>query len=85
MLGVRIPPGLPNSAMNVKKKERNIFKWIRRYLLDVRNEMRRVSWPTRKAIVNSTVTVLVFVFIYAVFIGAVDYLFAFLTKFLVGG
>ena len=64
--------------MNVQRGEkRKIGKRLLQYFRDVRAELKRVSWPTRKQTINSTITVLVFVLVWAVFIGLWDYLFAY--------
>jgi preprotein translocase subunit SecE len=63
--------------MAEKKKLR---ERIREYFRNVVAELKRVSWPSRKEIVNSTATVLIFVLFWAVFIGLWDYLFAFVMN-----
>ncbi len=40
------------------------------------SELKKVSWPTPKEMVNYTLTVLAFVALMAVIIGALDFLFA---------
>jgi len=47
-------------------------KRLGRYLREVRAELRKVAWPTRKELVTYTVVVLVTVGIAAVFLGVVD-------------
>ena len=42
------------------------------YIKDVRVEMTKVTWPTRDELRESTLVVIVMVFIMMVFIGAVD-------------
>ena len=45
---------------------------VREYLKDVRGELKRVSWPTREELRDSTVVVIVTVLLVAAFIGIVD-------------
>jgi len=45
---------------------------IREYTKDVGAEMRKVSWPTRDELRDSTLVVIVFVLLIAAFIGLVD-------------
>ncbi len=45
---------------------------IRDYIKDVRVEMTKVSWPTRAELRESTLVVIVMVFLMMVFIGVVD-------------
>jgi len=42
------------------------------YIKDVRVEMTKVSWPTRAELRESTLVVIVMVFLMMIFIGAVD-------------
>jgi len=45
---------------------------IRDYTKEVGAEMRKVSWPTRAELQDSTVVVIIFVLLIAAFIGLVD-------------
>jgi len=42
------------------------------YIKDVRVEMSKVTWPTRRELRESTLVVIVMVFVIAIFIGIVD-------------
>ena len=44
------------------------------FLSEVRSEVKKVTWPTKKEAVGGTVVVLVVVFIMALFLGLVDML-----------
>ena len=48
---------------------------IRDYIKNVYYEMRKVTWPTRSEITNSTIVVVVISFIVAVIIFALDTIF----------
>jgi len=48
------------------------FAALSDYFKDVRVEMTKVSWPTREELRESTLVVIVMVFIMMIFIGAVD-------------
>ena len=50
----------------------NIAQSVTEYVKDVRVEMGKVSWPSRAELRESTLVVIVMVFIMAVFIGVVD-------------
>ena len=50
-----------------------MFKRIKKFLLDVQKELKKVSWPAKNEIKESTVIVIIAVGISAVFIGAVDF------------
>ncbi len=44
------------------------------FLLGVRSELRKVTWTSRKELVESTIVVVVAVLIVALFLGIVDYM-----------
>jgi len=50
----------------------SIIRAIGDYIRDVRVEMSKVSWPSRRELRDSTLVVIVMVFIMAIFIGIVD-------------
>jgi preprotein translocase subunit SecE len=52
----------------------------RRFARDVRGELRRVSWPDRDQLRQSTAVVLIIVFVLAVYIAAVDLVFQSLVR-----
>jgi preprotein translocase SecE subunit len=89
VLGVRIPPGLPNllgvfPALRRREKVRqktgefmelNIrsqFEIAKQFLREVRTELKKVTWPSRKDTLSGTAVVLVAVFVIAIFLGIVD-------------
>ena len=45
---------------------------IKSFLHAVKAEMKKVSWPTRKEIVHSTIIVFITIIIFAVIIGVMD-------------
>ena len=49
--------------------------WYQRwwqFLLEVRNELKRTTWPSQIEVRNTTLVVLVTIFIFAFFLGIVD-------------
>ncbi len=50
----------------------SIGRAISDYIRDVRVEMSKVSWPSRRELRDSTLVVIVMVFVVAIFIGIVD-------------
>ena len=48
------------------------FRKIRFFLADVKNELRKSTWPTRGDLVESTVVVILSVVLFAVFVGVCD-------------
>lgn len=58
---------------------------IGRFLKEVRLELKKVIWPNRKELVSYTSIVIVTVLVVAVFIGAIDSLFASLLRLFIEG
>lgn len=50
------------------------------FLANVKGELRKVTWPTRKDTYGFTMVVIVLVFVIAVFLGAVDWVLAMLIQ-----
>ena len=50
----------------------NIFARFGKYLKDVRTELRRVIWPSRKDVLNSSVIVVVTLLFFMVFTLVID-------------
>lgn len=69
-MGVRIPPPLPTppAGAGVKDYVRRVQEFIRQVI----SEFRKVTWPSRQELVNSTVVVIVLTVILAFFLGGVD-------------
>jgi preprotein translocase subunit SecE len=74
MLGVRIPPGLPILFMNPAETIKEWTGKSKQFYLDVRSEMKKVSWPGRQEVVGTTIVVVVAVFFFGVYLGLVDFL-----------
>ena len=75
MLGVRIPPDLL-----LIKYFRIMFKRIAGFLSDVKQEMSKVSWPSREELIGSTYVVLILSGIMAVYIFGIDTLLSNILK-----
>ena len=54
-----------------------------RYLKETRAELRKVTWPTRREATNLSLIVLAVTVAMALFLGAIDFLFATLMQFIV--
>ena len=54
------------------------------YLREVRDEMRKVAWPTRDEVVRYSIIVVATVLVYMFFVGGLDYVFGFLSRWLYG-
>ncbi len=51
---------------------RSKFEVAKQFLREVKTELKKVTWPSRKDTLSGTVVVLVTVFIMAIFLGLVD-------------
>ncbi|WP_020589520.1 preprotein translocase subunit SecE [Desulfobacter curvatus] len=74
--------GKPLQSSPVSKSEKsvaqpgvgnNFFTRTTEFFREVKVELKKVVWPTRKQTTGTTVVVIVFVFIVAVFLGIFDY------------
>jgi len=67
--------------------ERNPAVWIaatRQYLIDVRSEFRKITWPSQREYVGGTVGVVVIVAFLTVVLGLIDAGLAMLMEIVVG-
>lgn len=54
------------------------------YVREVRDEMRKVAWPSRDEVVRYSLIVVVTVLVYMALVGGLDYVFGFLSRWLYG-
>jgi preprotein translocase subunit SecE len=59
------------SPVTIKHKD-NIFGKAAQFLREVKVELKKVTWPSRKQTIGSTVVVIALVMIISIFLGAVD-------------
>ena len=59
------------SPAGIKHKD-NIIGKTAQFLREVKVELKKVTWPSRKQTIGSTVVVIVLVMIISIFLGAVD-------------
>jgi preprotein translocase SecE subunit len=84
MLGVRVPPGLPNlffwqSGVSGVKEMNEFLQKLKssfmsgvEFLKDTRKELNNVSWPSRRELTGTTLVVIVAVFFFGFFLWVVD-------------
>jgi preprotein translocase subunit SecE len=60
-----------------------MLKQFSTFFSEAKAELKKVSWPTRKEIIDSTIVVIVSVIIMAVFIGSVDFVLARMVQFII--
>jgi preprotein translocase subunit SecE len=77
-MGVRIPPGLPmnqiilGSWKSRMEKIKEFWKTTKQFFREVRVELKKVTWPSRKETIASTSVVLITVMMVSFFLGIVD-------------
>src|SRR5438552_3781459 len=70
-MGVRIPPPLPLIA-GEGRDEMGYLKRAKEFVGEVLAEFRKVTWPSRQELINSTVVVIAVTVVVAFFLGGMD-------------
>ena len=65
--------GSDKAKKDKKEKKPSVFARIAKWFKDMRSELKKVQWPTRKQTVNNTLIVIACVFVVGVFIWIFDY------------
>jgi preprotein translocase subunit SecE len=78
--GAAKPPERTRQQSKAKAPAKAERRGIRKFLHDVRIELSKVTWPTRKDLTQSTIVVIVAVVIAGVYIAALDGVFSNLMK-----
>jgi preprotein translocase subunit SecE len=60
------------SLTDAKIGEPNVFQKAMEFLREVKVELKKVTWPTRKQTTGTTIVVIIFVFIVSAFLGLFD-------------
>ncbi len=65
---------MPNveAAKSGKPSRPKFFSRVARFFKDLKGEIKRVVWPSKKQVINNTLVVIAFVIIAAIFIGLLD-------------
>ena len=61
-------------------QKRGVLAGTRRFTRDVRGELKRVTWPDRDQLRQSTAVVLIIVIVLALYVAAVDFVFQNLVR-----
>ena len=83
-MGVRLPPGLPNVVTEESKRMKQVVQNIGTYLSEVSVEFKKISWPERQELMDSTVVVLSFIVIMAVVVLCCDKVIDFVLQLIYG-
>ena len=79
MLGVQIPPGLPDT------RKGTVLEKVKKFLKEVNAELRKVTWPTKDELIGSTIVTVVVSLVVAIFIGIVDRFLTVVIRSIFGG
>jgi preprotein translocase subunit SecE len=63
---------VPVAKGSTEKKEKNFLGKSIQFLREVKVELKKVTWPSKKQTIGSTVVVIVLVMIISLFLGVVD-------------
>ena len=61
------------NVLQTESKDRTVISKVRQFFQEVFDELKKVSWTTRRELVDSTIVVVVSIFVLAVVIGILDY------------
>jgi len=61
-----------------------MFKKIGKFFGEIKSEMRKVTWPTREELKESTKLVIIATFVTTLFVGFVDQVLTQIVRFLLG-
>ena len=67
----------PRQTQQKKKQDR---VGVRQYLREVRDELRKVAWPTRPEVRRYSIVVIITVVMYTALVGGCDYVFGHLSE-----
>jgi preprotein translocase subunit SecE len=79
----KVPTQKPKQKFNIWTFFKNLPKKVAKFFRNVVHELKRVTWPTRKALLTYTVVVLVTIVIFGVVLGLYDFIFLQLVELLV--
>jgi preprotein translocase subunit SecE len=77
------PWGCPKSVRRTPKKMSEKIRWYKRFwafLKEVRAELRKVTWPSRSEVVNTTIVVIIAIVFFGFYLFFMDILFSWLIS-----
>jgi preprotein translocase subunit SecE len=84
VLGVRVPPGLPLLLTACIGAEEPMIAKTNEFFANVKAELKKVTWPTRKDTYASSLVVIVLVLVSAIYLGGVDLILSRLVRMILG-
>ena len=58
-----------------KKSPKEVFQRAKKFFVEVVSELKKVTWPTRKDLISHSIAVAIFIVVFAVLCGGVDWIF----------
>jgi preprotein translocase subunit SecE len=68
----RKPPSQPRKKFDFKQFIKTLPSRIAKFTRDVIHELKKVTWPTRKALINYTIVVIATIVFFAILLGVFD-------------
>ena len=65
-------------------KKPSLFSRVKRFFKDIRGELKKVAWPSKKQVINNTTVVIVVVIISSIGISLIDYFFGLVVRLFFG-
>ena len=62
-----------NTKPGFGAKVKGFFKGISRFFMNMKHELKKVTWPTKKELINYSVVVFAFMLVMTVIIGVFDF------------
>ena len=75
-MGALDEQGKPARAQRQQPKKKSDRVGPRQYLREVRDEMRKVAWPSRPEVKRYSIIVIITVVVYTALVGGLDYVFS---------
>jgi len=69
----RKPPSQPRRKIDWKQFIKKLPSRVAKFFRDVMHELKKVSWPTRKALINYTIVVIITIIIFSILLGVFDF------------
>lgn len=66
-MGVQIPPDLKEVQVKIKS-----FKELKGFLVETWQELKKVTWPSRRETLGATLVVIILVILTSLYLGLVD-------------
>ena len=65
-------------------KKPSLFSRVKRFFKDIRGELKKIAWPSKKQVINNSTVVIVVVIISSIGISLIDYFFGLIVRLFFG-